>query len=132
MQHLIVIGVISGGMKSTNSHKKKRIEVYHKYNGHCAYCGTKLTVEDMQIDHIVSKNRGGKDEVSNYNPSCRMCNFYKSDNSMESFRKMVGSLIVRLRKIFIFRLAERYGIITINEDFKPVFYYERGAKENDE
>lgn len=89
-------------------------------------------MEDMQIDHIVSKNRGGKDEVSNYNPSCRMCNFYKSDNSMESFRKMVGSLIERLRKIFIFRLAERYGIITINEDFKPVFYYERGAKENDE
>lgn len=34
--------------------KKIRKQVYQKYNGHCAYCGSKLEYKDMQVDHVIS------------------------------------------------------------------------------
>jgi 5-methylcytosine-specific restriction endonuclease McrA len=30
-----------------------RLAVYNKYNGHCAYCGRSIKIEEMQIDHVV-------------------------------------------------------------------------------
>lgn len=33
--------------------KKKRMIVYEKYDGHCAYCGEKIAYEDMQVDHFI-------------------------------------------------------------------------------
>ena len=38
--------------------KKTREEVYKKYDGHCAYCGKKIEIKDMQIDHMYSKTPG--------------------------------------------------------------------------
>ena len=35
--------------------KDKRITVYDKYDGHCAYCGREIGLQDMQIDHIKPK-----------------------------------------------------------------------------
>lgn len=36
---------------------RKRIRelVYQKYDGHCAYCGREIAMEDMQVDHIISR-----------------------------------------------------------------------------
>lgn len=124
--------------KSLN--KEIRLQVYNKYNGHCAYCGCSIEYKDMQVDHIkpilrgwtesqkdklLEKNVCGDDVIENYNPSCRMCNYYKSSNSLESFRNWaLGGLIERLRKIYIFRLAEKYGMITIN-NWDKKFYFEK-------
>lgn len=38
--------------------KEERLRVYKMYDGHCAYCGKSIKYEDMQVDHIVPKNRG--------------------------------------------------------------------------
>jgi len=35
--------------------KQKRIEIYSKYNGRCAYCGEEIQLKDMQVDHIIPK-----------------------------------------------------------------------------
>ena len=32
--------------------KSKRLEVFQKCNGHCAYCGEKIEYKDMQVDHV--------------------------------------------------------------------------------
>lgn len=122
--------------------KAIRQKVYEKYNGHCAYCGCKLEYRDMQVDHIVSvysneyyemgdrkpiKDTLADNElnnIKNYNPSCRMCNFYKSTLGIEDFRKRLQTLKDRLEKQFIYRLAKKYGIIKEN-DAKIRFYYER-------
>lgn len=32
--------------------KSKREAVYRKHNGHCAYCGRKISYKDMQVDHF--------------------------------------------------------------------------------
>lgn len=79
----------------------------------------------MQIDHIKPKRNGGADDIDNLNPSCRPCNYYKSADSIEAFRnwKLAG-LVERLRKVYIFKVAERYGIIKVN-GFDGKFYYEK-------
>ena len=115
--------------------KKQRQEVWAKYDGHCAYCGCELDYKDMQVDHIESVYRheylcDGMDVnvMDNYNPACRMCNFYKSTGTLKVFRMMLSGIIGRLKKIFIFRLALKYGLISINDRRNIEFYFERARK----
>lgn len=108
--------------------KYARQMVYSKYNGHCAYCGEKLEYKDMQVDHIDPYIRGGMDNLSNYNPACRSCNFYKDTMTVEQFREQLGKLVARLHKVFIFRLALKHGLVKITD--KPVeFYFEKFKSE---
>lgn len=103
--------------------KATRLKVYEKYNGHCAYCGCTLTLKEMQVDHIQSVYwYNGANDIENYNPACRMCNFYKSTMPIEKFREQLGQLTSRLeRSVFIFRLAKKYGLI--REIKEPVIFY---------
>lgn len=112
-------------MKRKPIPKPVRLKVYEKYNGHCAYCGCELELKDMQVDHIESVYwYNGANDIENYNPACRMCNFYKSTMPIEDFRKQLGKLTSRLKNIFIYRLAKKHGLITEVE--KPVkFYFEK-------
>lgn len=104
-----------------------RQKVYDKYNGHCAYCGKAIAIKDMQVDHILPKRNGGTNDIDNLNSSCRLCNHYKCAYSIECFRDFVlGGLIKRLMKIYIFRVALDYGMITINGWAKK-FYYEKNG-----
>ena len=105
--------------------KIDRQKVYDKYDGHCAYCGKPITIKDMQIDHILSKRNGGTDDIDNLNPSCRLCNHYKRAADIETLRNdLLGGLIKRLMKIYIFRVALDYGMITIN-NWDKKFYFEK-------
>lgn len=115
---------------STNPKRKTipkavRQRVYEKYNGHCAYCGCELEKKDMQVDHITSIYwNNGTDSIDNYNPSCRMCNFYKSTLSIEKFRQRLQTVTERLERTFIYRLAKRYGIVKEKKG-KITFYFEQ-------
>ncbi len=102
--------------------------VYEKYNGHCAYCGKKIKYKDMQVDHINSVYMKGEDnDISNLAPACRSCNFYKGTMTVESFRRQIGLIVERLEKVFIYRLARDYGLIS--EDKKDIiFYFEEKEK----
>lgn len=108
-----------------------RKQVYDKYGGHCAYCGCLIDYNDMQVDHIKSIYwNNGTNEIENYNPACRMCNFYKSTMNIEDFREQLGKLLQRLEKVFIFRLAKKYGLI--KEVKKPIeFYFEKLESEQE-
>ena len=103
--------------------KETRITVWNKYKGHCAYCGEYLEFSKMQVDHIDPKYLGGKDDLGNYNPSCRQCNFYKSTFDIEGFRDRLTTMIERVKKPFIVRLAIKYKIISFNTN-PIVFHYE--------
>lgn len=56
-----------------------RIEVREfvfKRDGYrCVYCGAK---EDLQIDHIISVYRGGKNKICNLQTLCGSCNAAKA------------------------------------------------------
>lgn len=107
--------------------KKVRQKVYDKYNGHCAYCGKKIEYKDMQVDHIKSHYLEGSDELGNYNPSCRQCNFYKGTMSIEDFRIQLTKLRERLHKVYIYRLSISYGLIE-EKDNSIQFYFEKVGK----
>ncbi len=110
--------------------KAVRQQVYDKYDGHCAYCGRKIEMREMQVDHIVPiaySCYGPREQadkvrkmVENVNinsndflmPACRACNFYKGINDIERFRNRIKSELDHTgRQSFQTRLAMQYGII---------------------
>lgn len=101
-----------------------RKRVYEKYHGRCAYCGQPIRYDEMQVDHIEARYLGGDDDLANYNPACRMCNFYKSTKSLEIFRDDLAMLQRRLQKVYIYRLALRYGLVK-EEMAEVTFYFEK-------
>ena len=105
--------------------KSVRMQVYKKYDGHCAYCGCNLEYKDMQVDHINPLYwHNGEDSIENYNPACRMCNFYKSAYTVEKFREQIQTIRDRLERNFIYRLAKKYGVVKESTD--PIrFYFEK-------
>ena len=120
--------------------KKTREEVYRKFEGNCAYCGKKIEMKDMQVDHMYPKAYGesyarmvGKVELEsmeNYMPSCRRCNHYKRADSLESFRKSMNSLHERIEKIYIVKVAMDFGLLTLKQ-FDGKFYFEKIRRRND-
>lgn len=104
--------------------KDVRLKVYDKYSGHCAYCGKPIEYKDMQVDHMIPKRNGGTDDFENLMPACRMCNHYKRANSLETFRKMIREIPLKLeRDSYICRIGMAYGNVVLkNRNIE--FYFE--------
>lgn len=112
-------------MESKQIPKNVRLKVYEKYNGHCGYCGCKLEPKNMQVDHVIPVyGKNGTNEIDNYMPSCRMCNFYKGTFSLEDFRKRLKTIHYRLEKQFIYRIAKKYGLVEEHKE-NIKFYFEK-------
>ena len=47
----------------------------------CAYCGKSKPPEDLQVDHVVPRRRGGPDHQDNYKLACQRCNQRKGTKS---------------------------------------------------
>ena len=79
----------------------------------------------MQVDHILPKLSGGTDDMSNLNPSCRLCNHYKRANNPDIWRDWeLKTLIDKLKKVYIFRVALSFGMIEIKK-WDGKFYFEK-------
>lgn len=91
--------------------KIDRVKVLFKYNCRCAYCGKKLALNSMQVDHRYPKRFGGTDAFDNLMPSCRRCNHYKRANSIEVYRNLINTVYDRIGKTYLAKVAEDYGII---------------------
>ena len=106
--------------------KELRIQVYNKYNGHCAYCGKTIEYKDMQVDHLVP-HLGyieiRDDSFKNLMPSCRRCNHYKRSHTLDFFRSLMMTLHHRL-ETYLFKVALDYNIIKIRP-FDGNFYFEK-------
>jgi 5-methylcytosine-specific restriction endonuclease McrA len=60
-----------------------RKNIYLRDNHTCQYCGVKLKGEDLTLDHIFPKSRGGKSDWQNQVTCCRGCNWKKDDRTPE-------------------------------------------------
>jgi hypothetical protein len=105
--------------------KINRLEIYKKYDGHCAYCGIDIDFANMQIDHIDPRRYPDRDSMENLNPACPICNNWKHCDNLESFRRSIQCQVRKCRDYSRnFRMAERYGLV--EEIKRPiVFYFER-------
>ena len=109
----------------------ERKKVFDTYNGHCAYCGTRVTFRGMQIDHVKPLAIGGEDTFENMLPACRSCNHYKATMDVEKFREYLSGIPKRVRRDDIaFQVGERYGLVQVN-DVPVVFYFEKVGEENE-
>lgn len=117
-------------MKRKKLSKAERVEIHNKTDGHCAYCGIKIEIVDMQVDHVFPINRGGLDEKENMLPACRSCNHYKSTYGIEEFREEIGLWHERLmRDSVTYKNAVRFGVVTPTPK-KVMFYFEKMVQDD--
>lgn len=116
---------------------KKRLSVYDKFKGKCAYCGCNILLSKFHIDHIEPKHRGysqhqlnswgskiikGTDHIDNLNPACISCNLSKSTFSIEDWRKEIELKKDRIKKDSTnFNILLRFGLI--KEITIPVIFH---------
>lgn len=88
-------------MKKTAGDYEKIIRDLHKRIAKleapcCPYCGDK---EQLVIDHIIPKSKGGNNEKENLEKICWRCNTAKWNSSKEDFVAWIKRLIKYQRKI---------------------------------
>lgn len=59
---------------SSEAKRKWRQTIKEKWNYECAYCGSK---ENLTLDHITPRSKGGSERVTNVLCACHSCNHSK-------------------------------------------------------
>ncbi len=67
--------------KYNSSENKNRL--YGDQHGNCAGCGTHFEAHHLEVDHIISRKRGGTDHIENLQLLCGHCNKVKGDRGMD-------------------------------------------------
>ncbi len=63
-----------------------RYEVLKRSKFHCELCGISADVKALEVDHILPRNHGGSDDLSNLQALCYSCNAMKRDRDDTDFR----------------------------------------------
>ena len=79
-------GYISGSL---------RYEVFKRARGRCELCRIHDDQKALEVDHIVPRNLGGGDDISNLQALCYSCNAMKRDTDDTDFRGVIDSYGLR-------------------------------------
>jgi ATP adenylyltransferase len=63
-----------------------RYEVLKRARYRCELCGVSAEVKALEVDHILPRNHGGSDELTNLEALCYTCNASKRDRDSTDFR----------------------------------------------
>ena len=63
-----------------------RYPVFTRAKGRCECCGADEHQAALEVDHIIPKNLGGSDDISNFQALCFHCNARKRDSDSTDFR----------------------------------------------
>lgn len=100
-----------------------RLSVWNKHNGNCAYCGTPISLTEMEIDHINPYKDSKDNSIINLNPSCSCCNRLKAARTIEEFRVIIRTISSNVIKNE--DLLMRYNIINASvKNWDGKFYFE--------
>ena len=78
--------------------RTQREEILRRTAGRCYSCGLHMAPsDDWWVEHIIPHSLGGSDQPDNLLPSCRLCNFVRSNHPPEYVRRMLalGSALIR-------------------------------------
>jgi endonuclease I len=130
--------------------KKSEIKniVWQKFEGRCAYCGIGIDIKQMQLDHIIPQKMfiaqvqskkipkfllhltiNDVNHIDNLFPSCKYCNSYKSNFTLEEFRNYLNQMLnEKMERLFKSKtkmeVAIRMGAVKM-EKWDGFFYFER-------
>ncbi len=85
---------------SVYDHRKKslgyisgtiRYEVLKRAKFRCELCGISADKKALEVDHILPRNHGGTDDISNFQSLCYSCNAMKRDRDDTDFRGLSES-----------------------------------------
>ena len=97
-----------------------RNNIIKRDDGTCQYCGLKPS--SVTIDHIVPKNKGGKDSWDNLVAACKKCNMYKGNQLLNEINM---KLLKRPAKpSYLFHL-QKYK--DRHPTWDPYLYLKKGA-----
>ena len=63
-----------------------RKRLYGEQEGNCAGCAEHFESRHLEVDHIISRGKGGTDHIENLQLLCANCNRIKGDRGMEYLR----------------------------------------------
>jgi 5-methylcytosine-specific restriction endonuclease McrA len=87
---------------------KQKVFEKLELNGLCAYCGQRITLENMQVDHMIPN----VDSFDNLMPCCYECKSYKGNKHIEEFREELKNMH---KQIIAYNqgIAMNYGIVKV-------------------
>lgn len=106
--------------------KENRMKIYNKCEGHCAYCGMRLSYKQFTIDHVIPLSSGGSNHQDNLLPACVYCNRLKASMTLPEFRKeLLKKLTEDLQRKEIYQRASLVGLIDVRNKSFLRFYFEK-------
>ncbi|MCY4171753.1 MAG: DNA methyltransferase [Bacteroidetes bacterium] len=74
-----------------NCTENKR-KLFGDQEGKCNWCKIAFAIQNLDVDHIVAKSKGGTDHIDNLQLLCSHCNRVKGDRGMEYMKKLHSHL----------------------------------------
>ena len=68
-----------------------RFALYHRDGFECAYCGSQVTINQAELDHVRPRQNGGSNKHQNLVTSCPSCNRAKGTKSLSEFAAIVAA-----------------------------------------
>ena len=82
---------------SSEAKRKWRQSIKGKWNYECAYCGSE---ENLTLDHITPRSKGGSDRVTNVLCACHSCNHLKGHKTWYDW-------YMQLSRRFLFQVRQQ-------------------------
>ena len=104
----------------------KRLRIYIRDKFRCQYCGEKKRAEELTLDHIFPRSRGGDNSAINVVTACVHCNTRKGSRTPEEARMPLlttqSALRVKLERVVLCHYAEarpewrKYIFMDVHDD----------------
>jgi 5-methylcytosine-specific restriction endonuclease McrA len=66
-----------------------RMSIFRRDNFTCQYCGIEFKRNELTVDHIVPKSKGGRSTWLNIVTACKPCNWKKADRTPEEAKMLI-------------------------------------------
>ena len=76
-------------------------QIFERTSGHCHFCGDSLILEKYaskrdnestgawEVDHVIQKGKGGRDDADNCLPTCVRCNRLRWHRKGDDLRELI-------------------------------------------
>ena len=77
----------------------------------CYYCGDEITLDNLNVDHIIPLSHGGNTEIKNLQCICRRCNTRKGSLNAKEYSLLIqllkANFVIETYKYIMGKLATR-------------------------